>query len=405
MSANKKQGGSFVVTFALSIIVLLCFTVVVVDVGRALAVRNELQNAADAAALAGAMCLDRVSAGGGTTCTSVKSPTINWAMGTTKATNSIGLNNSESTALADIDTVNVGYWNLLNKAPSGGTWNTGFTPLTINDKPAVQVTVSRKAGKNGGLVKSLLGSMFGTGDIQITTVATAVISSPGSVVPGSLIPQAINKCMFDLYWDSTTNLPRLATSTTALNGVTQVVGKPYQLRMGSSYHYGTCDSGQWTTFGQDTTDTPTVRTLIAGGNPTNVAISPDGSCGVNPITCTLIESGTVNTLYAGGPPGSSLDDKYPTPVAPTPLSSYVSDAQYTNIALDTAVAVVDMSAGGLNGPPTLTPIVAFACWHIDDIQGSSSKYIEGHFSGSCIIAASSSVGPSYGTYTPPRLAQ
>ena len=43
--------------------------------------------------------------------------------------------------------------------------------------------------------------------------AVAVISSPSTVSAGSgLIPMAINKCMFDQYWDSTTNQPKLATA-------------------------------------------------------------------------------------------------------------------------------------------------------------------------------------------------
>jgi hypothetical protein len=50
-------------------------------------------------------------------------------------------------------------------------------------------------------------------------------------------------------------------------------------------------------------------------------------------------------------------------------------------------------------------IVAFAGFHINDIQGGSSKYIQGHFIKGAITSGAGGIGPYYGTYTPPRLAR
>ena len=369
----RKEKGTILVLAAGLLLILAGFAVLAIDVGRVFIVRSEMQNAADAAALAGANCLSRQSlAGSSTECTSATSTTLNWSRASAKATYQLGLNSADNRAISTTDSghqIDVGYWNLLSKSPSGGTLSTTFTPLTINDKPAVRVTITKDVGKNNGPIRMLTNAMFGGSDVPMTAKAVAVISSPASVTPGSLIPMAINKCMFDLYWDSTTNSPKTATSTT-LNGVPQVIGQPWEVRIGSSYHYSTCESGQWTSFQQDVNDVPSVRNLITNGNPTPLNIGDN----------TWIEPGTKNSLY------NDLSSQYPTPPG-----------------ADVTVPVVNQPAGWSTN--TQAPIVAFAGFHINDIQGGSSKYIQGHFIQGISTGGSSGVGPYYGTYTPPRLAQ
>ena len=53
----RTQRGSMLVTASLFFIILIGFAALAVDVGHMMIARNELQNAADAAALAGANCL------------------------------------------------------------------------------------------------------------------------------------------------------------------------------------------------------------------------------------------------------------------------------------------------------------------------------------------------------------
>jgi Flp pilus assembly protein TadG len=60
---SQRQRGAVMILFAVSLTVLLGFMALVIDLGRTYVVRTELQNAADAAALAGAKDLNQTSAG------------------------------------------------------------------------------------------------------------------------------------------------------------------------------------------------------------------------------------------------------------------------------------------------------------------------------------------------------
>lgn len=378
---SHRQRGAMVVTTALFFIGLIGFAALAVDVGHLLITRNELQNAADAAALAGANCLNRQPHPGnpGSNCISTPLQTgpLSWSAAQGKAYASIGLAKGDGAVLTD-GTVTVGYKNVADSILSPtALMPTSLSPVTCNlatsgapcYKPAVMVNISKSPGQNNGPVKLLISSMYGGAVVPISVKAVAVISAPGSVLPGKLIPSVINKCMFDLYWDSSANAPRLATLPT-LNGVAQTIGQPWEIRIGSSYHYPNCDSGQWTSFDMDANSQSAIANLIITGNPTPLAIGDS----------TWIEPGTKTASYY------DLDAQYPTPPG-----------------ADVSVIVVDMP-NGLNTKGQ-TPIVAFAGFHIDDIQGGSDKYIQGHFVQSTITGGSSGVGPFYGTYTPPRLAQ
>jgi Flp pilus assembly protein TadG len=370
---SNREKGSMLVFFAGIIIVLTGIAVLAVDVGRIYIVRNELPNVADAAALAGANCLDRQSLAGSTTdCAVTKASALNWTRANAKAIDQLGHNNADNIAVETTGTgyqIDVGYWNLLTNAPSGGAFSTTFSPLTINDKPAVRVTVTKDVGQNGGPIRMLTAAMFGGADVPMSARAVAVISSPGIVPPSSVVPQVINKCMYDKFWNSATGTPVLYTGTPPDPQDISVIGQPWELRIGSAYHYGTCQSGQWTSFELDVNSQSAISELIANGNPTSLGIGD----------MTWIEPGTKTASY------NDLDAKFPTPPG----------ADVTVLVVDTADLTVKGEA----------PIVAFAGFHISDVRGGSDKYIQGHFIPNFITPGSSGIGPFYGTYTPPRLAQ
>ena len=265
----SRQQGSMMITASILFITLIGFAAVAVDVGHLMIARNELQNAADAAALAGANCLDKTTAGSGVDCTSTTSATLNWTIAATKASSAIGLNKADGTTLVD-GTVSTGYKNLTG-TPAGLQPNT-LSPVGVNDRPAVMVNLSKTSGKNGGPVRTLITAMFGGAAASIAVNAVAVISSPGNVLPGNLIPQVIDKCMFNLYWNSATNSPVTYTGTPADPFGISTVGQPWELRIGSAYQYGTCSSGMWTTFNLDANSQTAVKGLITNGNPTSLAI-------------------------------------------------------------------------------------------------------------------------------------
>jgi Flp pilus assembly protein TadG len=364
--AYPRQQGAMLITVSLFFITLSGLAALAFDLGHLLIVRNELQNAADAAALAGANCLNKTSTSSGTDCTSTPSSTLNWSVAGLRANAAIGLNQSDGTALVHA-TVTTGYKNLAG-TPAGLQTSTP-SPVGVYDKPAVMVSLSRSSGSNGGAPGLLLTAMFNVVPVPISATAVAVISSPGRVGTGSVIPHAINQCMFDQYWDPATNSPKLATST-ALNGVPQTLGQPWELRIGSSYHYPNCDSGQWTSFGLDVNDVPSVRDLITNGNPVPLALGDS----------TWVQPGTKTTLYG------DLEDRYPSPPG-----------------ADVTLIVVNLPNGLAN--KGTTSIVGFAGFHITAIMGGSGKYIQGHFIKGAVTGGSSGIGPYYGTYTPPRLAQ
>lgn len=354
------------------IIVLTGFAVLAVDVGRIFIVRNELQNVADAAALAGANCLTRTSLGGSATeCTSTIGTSLNWTRASAKAESELGSNSADNNPVATSGmghTIEVGYWNLLSNAPSGGSFSTVFSPLSVNDKPAVRVTVRKGAGMNGGPITMLTARMFGGAHVPLQAQAVAVISSPGTVPPASVVPQVINKCMYDRFWNSATGTPVIYTGSPADPYGLSTVGQPWVVRIGSAYHYDTCQSGQWTSFDQDVNSQSAIGELIENGNPVALGIGD----------LTWIEPGTKTASYF------DLDDKYPTPPG----------AEVTVLVVDRA----DLSNKGE------APIVAFAGFRITDVQGGSGKYIQGHFIPSFVTPGAGGIGPFYGTYTPPRLA-
>ena len=354
------------------IFVLTGFAILAIDVGRIYIVRTEMQNVADSSALAGANCLTRQTLPGSTSdCISTTTSTLNWGIAQAKATYQLGQNTADNIAISTTDSghqVGTGYWNLLTGSPSGGALVNTFSPITVNDKPAVRVTVTKDTNKNNGPITMLTGKIFGGSDVPMTASAVAVISSPGNVPPSSLIPQAINKCMYDKFWNAANGTPIIYTGSPLDPYGLSVIGQPWKFRIGSAYHYDTCESGQWTSFNQDVNSQSAISALITNGNPTTLNIGD----------LTWIEPGTKTASY------NDLNARYP------------------KLPVDVSIIVVDTA--DLTNKGTV-PIVAFAGFSIDAIQGGSGKYIQGNFIANYLTPGSGGIGPFYGTYTPPRLAQ
>lgn len=261
----RRQRGAVAIYVALLLPVALGFVALSIDIGRALLVRNQLQNAADAAALAGASQLQW------------NNTATTWANATSKANAAISLNSADG-AILRTGTVTVGYWNVTG-TPSGMQSTT--IPPQPNDMPAIKVTISRLAGSNGGPLQTYFARLIGTSTIGVSATAVATIAAPGTAKPGALFPIAISQCLYQNYWDTTTSQPMINPST----------GQPYEFWIGSTYHTGPCLDGQWTTFGDNVNDTPDVQNLITNGNPTSLSIGDN----------TWIETGTKTVLFTDVP--------------------------------------------------------------------------------------------------------
>lgn len=336
--ARRRLRGSVALFFLLFLVGLLSFGAFAIDLARLAVVNNELQDAADAAALAGASAL-LVAGTSGT----------NWAQAQTSAANAVALNRSDGQTLTTA-TIQTGYWNLTG-SPAG------MQPTTISpgvdDAPAVQVTVSRAKNQNGGVVDLWFGSLLNLIGTPDHATAAAVAAAPGTVDAGGLFPAVLDQCIFNQYWNSTTNLPMIDPST----------GRPYEFRITNGQTYGSsCSAGQWTSFLINANDVTTINGLITNGNPSALSIGDS----------IWVEPGAKSALYGSVPTNVTVV---------LPVASQIDSSMYV-------------------------PIVAFAAFYIDASVGGNNKYIQGHFVGGYKITTSATgVGPNYGAYVPPRLAQ
>lgn len=118
--SRAKQRGSVAVITAVSLVSLLGFAALAIDIGNLLVARNELQNAADAAALAGAPCLYQRAQCGNTTAVEP-----DWNTATQKASGIATASMSNKVQGAVIKVTQV-FWNVTGQP--GTLQGVPFTP-------------------------------------------------------------------------------------------------------------------------------------------------------------------------------------------------------------------------------------------------------------------------------------
>ncbi len=177
MDNNRlNQRGSVMVLVAILLAGFMGFAALAIDIGHVMVVQNELQNAADSAAITGAYSLSS-SPTSSSTVTAVQ----------TAVTSAVGLNKSDGVALTGA-TVSTGWWNLASPSPQ----TLASTQASSSYCPAVQVTVSRSTGNNGGPVQNWFGPVIGIKTSNVSATATAVITSPVIAPAGTVLPVAIS---------------------------------------------------------------------------------------------------------------------------------------------------------------------------------------------------------------------
>jgi len=260
-AGHRRQSGAAAILVAFLMIVFLGIAALALDIGYIYVVRTELQNAADAAALAGAGRLYPRSVTGAVI--SVVPP--EWGSAEAAADYpQAPANRAGGVTLTDYD-VQTGYWNLA----SGGL----RSPLSVpgpQEAPAVQVTVRKSGAENSGPVGLFFARALGIGAADVSATATAVTACPGVAYPGALFPIAIRQSVAD------------------------TAGTFNTIRIGSDYHYPAESAGQWTSFDVDANDVPTIRRLIEDGNPNTLMVD---------MTSIWIQPGTETTLYRSVPIG------------------------------------------------------------------------------------------------------
>lgn len=343
-----NQKGIALVYVAIAIFVLVGCLGLAVDVGHLQLVRGELQNAADATALAGAAQLyyvDPLNPG---------PPALNFDRAKDAAKSFVSQNKSDGAPLAD-GAISAGYWNLDNNVLQATT----ITP-TSRDVPAVVVTVSRSDGSNGGPVPTFFAKVLGETWRRVAVSsrqAVAVSGFPGSAPPGELFPIALSSCMTDQYF-SQNPLP----------------DPPPEINVSSVYGPGGpgCYTGQWTSFQTGNSDVSTVEGLMNNGNPTTLQTG-------DPI---WIEPGAKNALF-----------------------NYLEKNWLPSGGKDVVMAVVGTDTGSITTHSEML-IKGFATFHIDGAVNGSSPYVYGHFIAfNSAYPGSMPGGPVSNTVTPPIMVQ
>ena len=194
----EKQKGATAVTIAFLLIVLVGFAALSIDVGYLMVTRNELQNVADAAALAAARKLgnyyenmtpeEQLSYECGMAqwpCTGIKTVAIETGLANRAGQVDIVINESD---------VQIGHWDFSIPPPFDPA-NDPFTELTEQPK-AVRVIARRDAQANNAITTFLAG-VLGIDSMPVSAVATAALSGQGTAAPGELeLPVGIDAQFF-----------------------------------------------------------------------------------------------------------------------------------------------------------------------------------------------------------------
>lgn len=192
--------GAVAVIVAIMSVVLLSFGALALDISNAMIARNELQNVADASALAGASQLGVIYAGGayagtiypglppGTPYTTYALSASNVSAVVGAATTAALANQARQVAI----TLNAGDIVI-------GVWNSGprtLFPIINTGATGVRVTAHRDASANGPVATWLAGIM-GINSMNVVATGTAALTGTGTLLPGEAnAPWGFNQLFF-----------------------------------------------------------------------------------------------------------------------------------------------------------------------------------------------------------------
>jgi Flp pilus assembly protein TadG len=251
----KTQKGATMVFVAICIFILVAFTALAVDLGHLFVAHNELQNAADAGALAGARFL--YTNNGQTINVDANQVAYDAAVANISESTSVEVNEP----LTNYDDVQRGHWSFgLGNLEKGFYRSDNTTPVNLynvttqqldedpNHINAVKVITRREQSE----IASFFAKIFGYAGFQQSAEAVAYIGFAGTLLPTEA-DQPIAICK---------------QSITDSNGTYSGCNIGRMLNSGSND--ATHNTAGWTNFSQpcDTANASEMRDLIcAGGNP------------------------------------------------------------------------------------------------------------------------------------------
>jgi hypothetical protein len=237
-----------------------------------------------------------------------------------------------------------------------------MTP-TVNDAPAVQVTVRKAEGQNSGPVRTFLAGILGTSTVPLQATAVAGVTSPGRA--SLTFPVAMSQCMYQKFWNMSAQPPAPVNDPKT--------GKPYVFKIGSLYHYDNCDSGQWTALNFSGKGANTIDQILAHDKELFDPPPPMLSIG----DTVFMDSGSKTSLYKA-------------------VEQCIKAKEYPCNTV--VMPVLDQVVAGTNAT-----ITGFACLKILGAVGGNQKFIEVQMSNTCPPIPSGGVGPNYGVISPPSL--
>jgi Flp pilus assembly protein TadG len=187
---QSKENGAVVVLVAFLLLILLGIAAFAIDFGYRHVVKNELQNAADAAALAGARELGKIYENSNIhPLDSTERTSVIAAAQNTALTNYAG---DENDLEIDAQDVLFGHWD------SSANPNVFIPEPTTERIDAVNVTVRRQPGYNSGPIRTFFAGLLGVETMDIIAKATAALTGQSTIGEGGLpIPVGIGTSWFD----------------------------------------------------------------------------------------------------------------------------------------------------------------------------------------------------------------
>ena len=180
---HMNQHGSVVVIVTILLVALIGMVALAVDIGYVAVSKNELQNAADAAALAGAGKLGQLYA--------AKTPPLSLSTGdpdvVVAAALSVGGANKAAGLSPNIENsdIEIDYWDLSDNRFKSTPTKRIPNAVRVTARPSASVSTPL------GSVRTFFASIFGKSNVAVSATATASLSSPCTVKENELAPFVI----------------------------------------------------------------------------------------------------------------------------------------------------------------------------------------------------------------------
>ena len=356
---RSRQRGVAMITVLVALVALIAAAALAIDVGLIWAARTQLQNATDAAALAGAANLIDTSG-----------PSVTLSAAQTAVHDQAGLNESvavpvPSGVAVDSADIAVGHWDLATR-----TFNSSVDLSDPDEVNAVDVT-TRQDGVANSPVPAMMARILGRDSFSVTARATAYLGWAGRVGGGKLdLPIAIDCCKLrgpdckDDYCDSVASPPNpcpLTETVPASQGPATVSC----LEFSSTSEQNAC----WTAYEENDSSVGAskVADLVKTGYQQEVEslfpifVDNGNKTGVIKETWERMQG---KGSYTGkGPAGT---DHYP------PFDG-VSDSWVVGLPVIECQSDDHCTAG------THAEMVGFVCFEIREILATPEKVIKGRF--------------------------